>query len=147
MVGKKHDLAQRVQALTFLDMGMKIEDVERITGYSWNLLYNLKKQAIKISYDPTITPLIYNMHVENTHKNKRPSISLEKQLEILPKLQLINMRRKINIWDYRKIEVFKSSIVCIRKKQEYKKINTTWKLDLTYTIMKVWLEFAVKYKN
>ena len=87
MTGKKHDLSQRVQALTFLGMGMKIEDVGRITGFSRSALYDLKKRAVQRGYDPTtITLMIYNMYVEDAQKSGRPTISLEKQLEIVAKV-------------------------------------------------------------
>ena len=40
MTGQKYDLAQRVQALTLFGMGMKIEDVGRMTGFSRSTLYD-----------------------------------------------------------------------------------------------------------
>lgn len=88
MANKKWDLAQGVQGLTLLDMGMKIEDVRRITGFSQSALYNLKKQALQRGYDPTVTLMIYNVYVEDAHKSRRPGISLKKHLEIIVKVPL-----------------------------------------------------------
>ena len=45
MTRKKYDLAQRVQAPTLLDVGMSMEDVGRITGFSRSTLYDLKKKS------------------------------------------------------------------------------------------------------
>ena len=86
MAGKKYDLSQRVQAFTFLGMGMRIEDVGRITGFSRSALYDLKKRAIERGYDHTVTPVLYNVHVEDAKKSGRPGISLENQQEIIAKV-------------------------------------------------------------
>lgn len=65
VVGNKYDLLQRIQALTFLDIGIKIEDMGYITKFSHSVPYNLKKKPIKRGYDPKVSPLIYNIHAEN----------------------------------------------------------------------------------
>ena len=44
-MGKKYDIAQRVQVFTLLSTGMTIEEVGRITGYSQSALFDLKKRA------------------------------------------------------------------------------------------------------
>ena len=46
MARKKYDLSQRIQALTFLGMGMRIEDVGRMTEFSRSPLYDFKKDMI-----------------------------------------------------------------------------------------------------
>ena len=86
MTSKKHDLLQRIQALTFLGMEMKIEDVGRMTEFSRSELYDVKKRAIERGYDPIITPLKYNVHIEDAKESGRPSISLKKQLKIVAKV-------------------------------------------------------------
>ena len=45
MIGKKYDLAQRVHTLTLIVMGVKIEDVGRMTGFPRSALYELKKKS------------------------------------------------------------------------------------------------------
>lgn len=97
MAGRKYDLAQRVQALTLLGIGMKIEDVGWITGFSRSVLYNLKKQAIKRGYDFTVIPMIYNVYIQDAHKSGRLSINLEKQLEIVAKVTTDQHRREKSI--------------------------------------------------
>lgn len=67
-----------MQAFILLNISMKIENVGWITGFSQSTLYNLKKQALEKEYDPIITPVIYNVYVENTHKSRRPGINLKK---------------------------------------------------------------------
>ena len=47
MTGQKYDLTQRVQALTLIGMGMKIEDVGCMTGFSRSALCDLKKKQLK----------------------------------------------------------------------------------------------------
>lgn len=86
MVGKKYNLAQRVQALKLLGIVMKIEDVGLMTGFFRTSLYDLKKRAIERGYDPTVTPMIDNVYIEDARKNGRLGISLEKQLEIVAKV-------------------------------------------------------------
>ena len=85
MTGKKYDLAQRVQTLTLIGIGVKIEDVGRMTGFPRSALYELKKRAIKRGYDPTVVPVVYNVHVEDADRSGRTGISLEKQQKILAK--------------------------------------------------------------
>lgn len=85
MTGKKHDLAQRVQALTLLDIGMSIEDVGRITGFSRTTLYDLKKRATERGYDPVMVPIIYDEYLVDAKRSGRPDISkklLQKLLQI-----------------------------------------------------------------
>ena len=77
-MGKKYDIAYQVQALILLSTIMTIEDVRRITGYSQNVLFNLKKQTKKRGYDLSVDSVIHNMHVENAFKSRRPDIRLEK---------------------------------------------------------------------
>ncbi len=97
-----------------------------MTRFSRSVFYYLKKQAIKRRYDPKITPVIYNVFVENTHKNKRPSISLEKQLEIVSQVIKDQYRReKSTVEIAAKIEVSQSLITQILKKQGYKKVKST----------------------
>lgn len=67
-----------MQALTFFGIDMKIYDIEQITIFSWNTLYDLKKWVFEKRYDFTIILVIYNIYIKNTHKNKKLSISLEK---------------------------------------------------------------------
>ena len=77
-MGKKYDIAYQVQALILLSTIMTIEDVRRITGYSQNVLFNLKKQTKKRGYDLSVNSVIHNMYVENAFKSRRPDIRLEK---------------------------------------------------------------------
>ena len=90
--GKKYDLAQRVQALPLIGMGVKCEDLGRMTRFPRSALYELKKRAIERKYDPTVAPVIYNVHVEDAG---RPGISLEKLQKNLAKV--ITYREKK--WD------------------------------------------------
>ena len=86
MVGTKSDLAQRVHALTFLGIEMKIEDVGQIIRFSQSLLYNLKKKIIEKRNDFTIIFIIHNMHIKYIYKSGKPDIKLRKQLEIMHKV-------------------------------------------------------------
>ena len=47
MTGKKYDLAQRVQALPLLGMGVKCEDLGHMTGFPRSVLYELKKEQLR----------------------------------------------------------------------------------------------------
>ena len=47
MTGKKYDLAQRVQALPLNSMGVKYEDLDRMTGFPFSAFYEFKKRAIE----------------------------------------------------------------------------------------------------
>lgn len=77
-MSKKYDIAQRIQAFTFLSTGIIIEDVGHITGYSQSALFNLKKRAKERGCNLFVNPIIHDMHIENTFKNKRSGIRLEK---------------------------------------------------------------------
>ena len=148
MAGKKYDLAQQVQALTLLGMGMKIEDVGRITGFSRSALYDLKKRALERGYDPTVTPVIHNVYVEDAHKSGRPGISLEKQLEIVAKVTTDRYGREKSTAEIaEEVEVSQSSVARILKKYGFKKVKPTWKPDLTPAMKKACLEFAIRYKD
>ena len=46
--------------------------------FSQSALYKLKKYVIKRGYNSTFSSLIYNIHIKNIYKNKRPSIILKK---------------------------------------------------------------------
>ena len=46
MTGKKYDLLQRIQALAFLGMGMKIEDVGRMTEFPRSALTGIRNTRL-----------------------------------------------------------------------------------------------------
>ena len=47
MTGKKYELAQRVQALPFIGMGVKCEDFGRMTGFPRSALYESKEEQLR----------------------------------------------------------------------------------------------------
>lgn len=113
-----------MQTLTLLGMGMKTKDVSRITGFFWDVLYNLKKQALERGYNPTVIPVIYNMYVEDTYKSEKPSISLEKQIEIIAKVTTDQYGREKSIAEIaEEVEVLQSLVSCILKKYRFKKVT------------------------
>ena len=59
-----------------------------MTGFSRSVLYDLKKKAIERRYDPKVSSMIYNVHIEDAQKSGRPGISLEKQQEIVTKVTI-----------------------------------------------------------
>lgn len=75
---------------------MIIEEVGHIMEYLQNALFDLKKQ-VKKRYNFTINSVIYDMHVQNTFKNRRFNISLEKQSKIIIKVIANCYRRKKSI--------------------------------------------------
>lgn len=87
-MGEKYGIAQRVQALTLLNIGMTIEDVRHITRFLQNALFDLKKCAKERGYDSTVNPVIHDMYVKNAYKSGRSGISLEKQSEIIAKITI-----------------------------------------------------------
>lgn len=110
MTRKKYDLAQRVQALTLLDVGMSMEDVGRITGFSRSTLYDLKKRATERGYDPVVAPIIYDEYAVNAKRNGKPGISLDKQQEIVAKVTMDRYGREKSTAEIaRKVEVSQSS--------------------------------------
>ena len=97
----------------------------------------LEKKAIERGYDPKMASVIYNVHVEDAERSGRPSISLEKQQEIVVKV----------ITDRHRREKSTVEIAGEVKKYGYKKVKPTWKPDLTPAMKKARLEFAIQYKD
>lgn len=108
----------------------------------------MKKRAKERGYDPTINPVIHDMHVQNAFKSGRPGISLEKQSEIIAKVTTDCYRREKSTAEIAgEVEVSQSTVARVLKKSGYKKVKPTWKPDLTPTMKKACLEFAIRYKD
>src|SRR5258706_411245 len=69
---RPHDNGTRVQALTMLQIGAKIDDIVEKTGYDKRTIYRIQKRAFDRGYDPNVDSRIFIKWVEDAPIPGRP---------------------------------------------------------------------------
>lgn len=137
-----------IHALILMSTGWKIEDVLNATDFSLAALYKIWKRAISWGFNPLICPKVMAFYVEDALKSGRPSIPIEKQQEVLNKINLDWYRQeKSSHYITSKVQISQRSVRWILKKNEYKKVKPTWKSNLSPEMKAARLAFAIKYKD
>jgi hypothetical protein len=67
-----HDNGPRIQALTLLGKGIKLDEIITDTSLSRSAIYGLQKKAISCGYDPSKDRKILIAYVEDAPKVGRP---------------------------------------------------------------------------
>jgi transposase len=67
-----HDNGPRIQALTLLGKGFKLDEIKMDTGLSKSAIYELQKKATSRGYDPSKDRKILVAYVEDAPKVGRP---------------------------------------------------------------------------
>lgn len=93
MPNKERNLAVQVQALTLFELGIKIDDIIKITGFPRRTIY------AKRGYDPVVSLQLTNSYLEDAPKSGRPPISLEKKEEVESKITTDHYGREKNTAD------------------------------------------------
>ncbi|MCJ1310237.1 hypothetical protein MMC25_003899 [Agyrium rufum] len=69
---KRHDLANRAQAIALAEYGIPISDVVRITTIPRRTIYRLRKGARDRGYDPKVSTVLKDSYVMDGKKTGRP---------------------------------------------------------------------------
>src|SRR5450432_3174202 len=73
----KHTIGARIQALTYLELGLPIFQIINKTGISKTRIYAIRKEALLRGWDPNISTIIEVYHVDDSTRSGRPKISQE----------------------------------------------------------------------
>jgi hypothetical protein len=73
----KHTIGARIQALTYLELGLPIFQITNKTGISKTRIYAIRKEALLRGWDPNISTIIEVYHVDDSTRSGRPKISQE----------------------------------------------------------------------
>jgi hypothetical protein len=71
----RHSIGARIQAITFLELGIPHWDIKAKTGVSKSQLYKLRNKAINQGWDPKVSGIVEIHHVEDISRSGRPKIS------------------------------------------------------------------------
>src|SRR5450432_1158863 len=75
--GIRHSIGARIQALTYLELGTPIFQIEAKTGIKKSQIYSLRKKALARGWNPTISTIIETYHVDDSFRSRRSKISQE----------------------------------------------------------------------
>src|SRR5450432_4648176 len=75
--GIRHSIGARIQALTYLELGTPIFQIEAKTGIKKSQIYSLRKKALARGWNPTISTIIETYHVDDSFRSGRSKISQE----------------------------------------------------------------------
>src|SRR5450432_211814 len=73
----KHTIGARIQALSYLELGLPIFQIINKTGISKTRIYAIRKEALLHGWDPNISTIIEVYHVDDSTRSGRPKISQE----------------------------------------------------------------------
>jgi hypothetical protein len=68
----KHSIRARIQAVTFLELGIPYLEITEKTGISKSQLYKLRNKAINRGWDPKVFGIVEVYHVEDTLRPRQP---------------------------------------------------------------------------
>src|SRR5450432_3134807 len=75
--GIRHSIGARIQALTYLELGTPIFQIEAKTSIKKSQIYSLRKKALAHGWNPTISTIIETYHVDDSFRSRRSKISQE----------------------------------------------------------------------
>src|SRR5450432_2774602 len=75
--GIRHSIGARIQALTCLELGTPIFQIEAKTSIKKSQIYSLRKKALARGWNPTISTIIETYHVDDSFRSRRSKISQE----------------------------------------------------------------------
>jgi len=73
----KHTIGARIQALTYLELGLPIFQITTKTGISKARIYAIRKEALLRGWDPNISTIVEVHHVEDSTRSGRQKTSQE----------------------------------------------------------------------
>ena len=73
----KHSIGARIQAVTFLNLGIPHAEITKNTGISKAQLYKIRDKAISRGWNPEISGIVKVSHVEDGARSGRPKASQE----------------------------------------------------------------------
>ncbi len=71
----KHSIGARIQAVTFLELGIPHLVITAKTGISKSQVYRLREKAISRGWDPKVSGVVEVHHVEDGSRSGRPKTS------------------------------------------------------------------------
>lgn len=94
--GGNHSIGARIQAITLMQAGMKVDFVTEFTGIKKTRVYELVKQAKQRGYNPTISKVVEVYHVIEAPRSGRPQVSQVVKDEVLKLLTKNSTTRGIS---------------------------------------------------
>jgi hypothetical protein len=72
---ERHSIGARIQAITFLELGIPHWEIKAKTKISKSQLYKLRNKAINRGWDPKVSGIVEVHHVEDAPRSGRPKVS------------------------------------------------------------------------
>jgi hypothetical protein len=71
---KRYGLALRVQCLTLFEVGIPLDVICQKYSVTKSSLYRWKRIAKARGYDPNVSPILFDYHLEDAPRSGRPSL-------------------------------------------------------------------------
>ena len=94
--GGNYSIGARIQAITLVQAGMKVDFVIEFIGIKKSRVYKLVKQAKQRGYDPTISKVVEVHYVIEAPRSGRPQVSQVVKDEVLKLLTKNSTTRGIS---------------------------------------------------
>src|SRR5450432_4208174 len=73
----KHSIRARIQAITYLELGLPHFQITAKTGVSKSQIYKLREKALAYGWDPATSTIVEIHHVDDSPRSGRPKASKE----------------------------------------------------------------------
>ena len=116
----KHSIGARIQAVTFLDLGIPHLEITKRTGISKVQIYKIRDKAISRGWDPQISEVVEVFHIEDRARSGRPKTSQDLVDSVL---QTVTRNSTTRSWSYARIAFEVSSLSLSQISQ-----RTVWRI-------------------
>jgi transposase len=144
-----HDIGVRIQALAFLQLGVPVEEIQRLLGPSKATIYRWRRTAITRGYDSEKPEKILLEYLVNKPRSGRPRKATveieEKIIKILTKSSVTRALTGLEIG--LRVGVSPRTVQRVLKRLQWRKVKATVKPGLTEKMKKARYAFALKYKD
>jgi hypothetical protein len=149
MVGKKHTVGDRVQALALIEEGIPIGRVVEVSGMSRASVYRLRKTARSRGFDPQVSPHIKEEHDADAPRVGQPKvITVDDEAHIIEHVQDSRQGRESSCIELgHRFGVSAMTIHRILRSHKLGKRKPSWKPGLTDTMKTARYEFAKRHEH
>jgi hypothetical protein len=143
------NVEQRLQTLTLVEENIAIKIVQSITEVLIRSISDLKKKARSRDYDFQISRILKLEYVTNASRSNR-SFKITSIIEavIMKNVQADKHEREnTSIFLRYEHEVSSNIILRVFKRNEFRSCKSTMKFELNAVMMKIRLQFCLRYKN
>jgi len=131
--GSRHSIGARIQALTYLELGLPIFQIEAKTGIKKTQIYNIRKKALLRGWIPDT--IIETYHIDDSSHSGRP-ITSQEVIDLI--LETVTKNSTTRGWSCERIaqevslksKVSASTVYRILKKHGYSSFKRTMKPGL-----------------